>query len=329
MRDTIAVSPDGRLLQLLQGGFPLVRQPYEELGRQLGLSGSAVIARIEKLKEDGMVRQIGPVIDGRRLGYQSTLLGMQIAPEQLALAERIIIEHRGISHAYEREHAFNIWVTLVAPPGVSIETEVARLAAATGATATVSLPALKVFKLKVHFGPDDDDVTADSHAGEAPPARVALSVIDRRIINELQRDLPLSPAPFDDMSKRLGMDGDTFLAICEGLIQSGVIRRYGASINHRRAGYSANAMVCWRVAPERVDAAGAELAAHASVSHCYERQTSALWRHNLFAMIHGVARQDCVAIAKAATTANELNDGAVLFSTREIKKTRIKYEVSE
>ena len=220
-------------------------------------------------------------------------------------------------------------MTLAAPPGAPIDEEVDRLAAAAGATAAVSLPALKIFKLRVHFGPDDDETAVDPRSGEAPPAGVVLSAADRLIINELQQDLPLTPSPFDVMAKKLGMEVDNFLSSCESLRQNGVIRRYGASVNHRRAGYSANAMACWRVAPERVDAAGAELAAHARVSHCYERQTGALWRHNLFAMIHGVTPEDCMMIVRSAAIANELDDSVVLFSTREIKKTRVRYEAAE
>lgn len=327
MFDTAAVDQDRRLIHLLQAGFPLVRRPYEELGRQLCLGSPEVIAHIDRLKESGMVRQIGPVIDGRRLGYRSTLLAMQIAPHQLTAAERIITEHGGISHAYEREHIFNVWVTLVALPGVAIETAVVQLASATGATATASLPALKIFKLRAYFGPDDDDPVIDGHEGETPSTMVALSPTDRLVVNELQQDLPLCPAPFDAMAKRLGIEVDDFLSRCEFLRLNGVIRRYGAAVNHRRAGYAANAMACWRIAPQKVAAAGAELAAQACVSHCYERQTSALWRYNLFAMIHGAAREDCTAVTRAAAIANELNDSVVLFSTREIKKTRVRYEV--
>jgi len=198
--DTSAVGQDRHLIHLLQAGFPLVRRPYEELGQQLGLSSLEVIVCIDRLKENGTVRQIGPVIDGRRLGYQSTLLAMQIAPQQLAAAERIITEHGGISHAYEREHIFNLWVTLVAPLGVAIETEVAQLALVTGAKATASLPALKIFKLRAYFGPEDDDPVADGHEGETPSTTVALSPTDRLVVNELQQDLPLCPAPFDAMA---------------------------------------------------------------------------------------------------------------------------------
>ena len=94
MPDAAMIDRDSRLLQMLQSGFPLSPRPYDELGRQLGLRGAEVIAYIGKLKEGGLVRQIGPVIDGRRLGYHSTLLAMQIAPDLLAGAERIITAHR-------------------------------------------------------------------------------------------------------------------------------------------------------------------------------------------------------------------------------------------
>ena len=76
------------------------------------------------------------------------------------------------------------------------------------------------------------------------------------MINELQQDLPLSPAPFAAMASKLGMDEDDFLEACASLMRSGVIRRYGASLDHNRAGYSANALTCWYAAPDKVDEAG-------------------------------------------------------------------------
>jgi DNA-binding Lrp family transcriptional regulator len=86
-------------------------------------------------------------------------------------------------------------------------------------------------------------------------------------------------------------------------------------------------MACWIVPSDKVDVAGQRLAARREVSHCYERQTNPLWSYNLFAMIHGHTREACREIANAVSRETCLKDCVLLFSTREYKKTRVKYLV--
>ena len=61
-------SIDKKLLNRVQVEFPLIREPYADLGIQLGIDGGEVIRRIEQLKATGVIRQISPVLDARRLG---------------------------------------------------------------------------------------------------------------------------------------------------------------------------------------------------------------------------------------------------------------------
>ncbi|MCK5644659.1 MAG: Lrp/AsnC family transcriptional regulator, partial [Gammaproteobacteria bacterium] len=63
------------------------------------------------------------------------------------------------------------------------------------------------------------------------------------------------------------------------------------------------------------------------VSHCYERKVNPLWQYNLFAMIHGHSKEECRKVAEKVMLESGLNNYVMLFSTREIKKTRIKYPV--
>ncbi len=123
------------------------------------------------------------------------------------------------------------------------------------------------------------------------------------------------------------MNVDDFLAHCQSLLRRGIIRRFGASINHTNAGYKANAMAGWVASGDMVAVVGHKLASLPEVSHCYERKTSPLWRYNLFAMIHGHTRTDCQKIASQVSSETGLSNYVVLFSTREFKKVRIKYLV--
>ena len=322
-------SIDKKLLNLVQAEFPLKSRPYNELGMKLNTDGDDVIQRIEQLKAKGIIRQISPVLDTRRLGYQSTLVAMRVAEAQLDKAAQLIIEHRGVSHGYERDHHFNLWFTLAIPPAADMETELKQLTSSIGAEAVFALPAIKLFKIRAYFAMGAGGQTAD--IGALPdgilPQKAELSHIDRVVINELQQDLPLIPAPFTAMAARSSMDVESFLAQCQSLQQRGIMRRFGASVNHRRAGFKANAMACWVVPPEAVDAVGRKLASLREVSHCYERKTNPLWRYNLFAMIHGQTKEACQEIANKVSGETGLTDYILLYSTKEFKKVRVKYLV--
>lgn len=319
---------DKKLLNAIQLDFPLIREPFSVLGTQLGISADEVLRRIEKFKQEGVVRLIGPVLEARRLGYQTTLVAMKVAEDRLDKAAQAIRQHQGISHGYERAHDLNLWFTLALPPGVRVETELQKLSAIIKPEAMLELPALKLFKIGVFFdlvGDGRQMVNASTASSDIIYKEADLSPADKLVINELQQDMLLAQRPFDVSSSRLGMDIDEFLSHCQSLRQRGIIRRFGASIKHNNVGFSANVMACWIASPEVVEMAGKKAAALREVSHCYERKTSPLWAYNLFAMIHGHTRDDCRMSADKISEETGLSEYILLFSVKEIKKTRVKY----
>ncbi|MHB8085831.1 MAG: siroheme decarboxylase subunit alpha [Dehalococcoidia bacterium] len=328
MHDTALDSLDRRLLGLAQREFPLTRSPFADLGRRLEISGDEVIRRLGRLKSDGMVRQIGPIMDSSRLGYRSTLAAMKLDGKNLEGAARILAAHHGISHAYLRDHEYNIWFTLAVPADISIQNELDRIAHGCGATGCISLPALKVFKLRTYFDMDGGNYApVDGGGAELATGKPELTPREKLVINELQQDLPLSPEPFASMASNAGMDEGDFVGICVSLMHDGVIRRYGASLDHNRAGYKVNALTCWQAANGKVDVAGRSLAAFKEVSHCYERKTPAKWRYNLFAMLHCRDKESCSETIGRLSAASGLDEFITLFTVKELKKTRIKYAI--
>jgi DNA-binding Lrp family transcriptional regulator len=157
------------------------------------------------------------------------------------------------------------------------------------------------------------------------PQKMALSDEERNVVNVLQQDLPMTSSPFGPMAQEAGMTAAELLSTCRALIGRGVIRRFGASVNHRKVGYEGNGMACWAVPARSVDHVGQKLAAIEAVSHCYERRTNPSWHHNLFAMFHGRTPDECSLLVEEAAERLGLRDYLLLFSTREIRKTRVKY----
>jgi len=319
-----------KLVNLLQAEFPLKPRPYREIGLKLSVGEEEVIQRIERLKAEGLVRQISPVLDSRRLGFQTTLVAMRVTEDQLDKAAQVIADHPAISHGYQREHHFNLWFTLSAPSLAEVETELEQLAVSTEAEAAFSLPAVKVFKIGAYFGTNGNGKGGggvSKQFGGTLPKKAELSQVDRAIVNELQQDLPLRLEPFAHMAGRLGMEVEDFLSNCQSLRERGIMRRFGAAVNHRKAGFEANAMACWVVPQDKVEAVGQKLSSFQEVSHCYERRTNSLWPYGLFAVIHSYTRKACQSVVQCASQGIGLEDYVLLFSTREFKKTRVKYLV--
>jgi DNA-binding Lrp family transcriptional regulator len=320
---------DGKLLDLIQVGFPLSREPFCALGLRLGVSADEVVRRIERLKAGGIVRLIGPVLDARSLGYRTTLVAMRVVESQLDKAAQVISEHPGVSHGYQRDNRWNVWFTLSLPSKVDMQTELRRLNSLIGAEAILDLPALRVFKIGAYFGVGAEGEpllgTSSTDYGGPLDRDCHLSPTDRALVNELQQDLPLVERPFDGLSAQLGMDIDRFLDRLRYLEQCGIMRRFGAAIRHDSIGFVANAMACWIVPRDMMEAAAPKVAVLGEVSHCYERKTDPLWPYNLFAMIHGRTKEACQNVASRASHKAGLKDHLLLFSIREFKKVRVKY----
>lgn len=318
---------DKKLLNLVQREFPLHREPFATLGAKIGISSDTVLRRIQRLKTGRIIYEISPVLDTRRLGYQATLAAMAVVPEKLGRAAEVMSRHPGVSHCYQREHRFNLWSTLTLPAQIDIQSELTRLSDLIGAECVLNLPPLKLYKIGAYFDIVGDGWHTPASKRSTLPRRVKLSSTDRSVLNQLQRDLPLSERPFDPMAAAVGLGIDHFLNECQSLQKRGLMRRFSASINHLGTGFVANALVCWIAPPDLVESAGRKIATFREVSHCFERQTNSLWKYNLYTVIHSRSRETCNDIVRQIVKETGLNEHISLFSCREFKRSRVRYPV--
>jgi DNA-binding Lrp family transcriptional regulator len=152
-----------------------------------------------------------------------------------------------------------------------------------------------------------------------------LSGQDKKIIIELQNGLPLVSRPFEVMGKRLNMTEESLINRVTYLKENGLIRRFGAAVRHRDLGFTANAMVVWDVPDNKTDEAGRIMATFKEVSHCYQRPRHPGWPYNLFTMVHGRTREECIKIAEQISAATGIKKYELLFSTAELKKSSMHY----
>ncbi|WP_018084951.1 siroheme decarboxylase subunit beta [Desulfurispora thermophila] len=152
-----------------------------------------------------------------------------------------------------------------------------------------------------------------------------LDQMDRQIVRLLQRGLPLVPRPYQVLADQLGISEQEMLERIERMLADGRMRRLGAALRHRELGFTANAMIVWRVPPERVDEVGQYFAACPEVTHCYLRRCPPGWPYNIFTVIHNTSRQACRELAARLAAATGLKDYQLVFSTHELKKSSMCY----
>jgi len=154
---------------------------------------------------------------------------------------------------------------------------------------------------------------------------IMIEEMDKRIIRLIQGDIPMDLRPFRVLSEKLGISEEEFVERVKSLKEREVIRRFGATLRHQEAGFSANAMVAWIVPEERIDDVGNAMAAFREVTHCYQRRSYEDWKYNLYTMVHGDSEEQCYRIAENLSAETGVTDYVLLFSEKEFKKTSMEY----
>ena len=157
------------------------------------------------------------------------------------------------------------------------------------------------------------------------PGITPLTELDREILKRVQGTLPDSATPYADIAAAVGTDEAHVVALLSRMAETGEIRRFGATLKHQKAGYGANVMAAWFVDEQDVDRVGALMAKRPEISHCYHRVTCLEWPYNLYTMIHGRTPEDCQAVVAAIAAETGLDDFALLFSLKELKKVSKRY----
>jgi DNA-binding Lrp family transcriptional regulator len=322
---------DKRLLNQMQGSFPIVPRPYAEVATQLGVGEDVVLRRVAELIQQRIIRQVTPIFDTRALGFASMLVAAKVDPEHPWRPAKIINAHPGVSHNYLRNHEFNMWFTVATEPdsALGLEGTLEVLKHETGAESVRQLPTLKLFKIRMDLEMSGDTEALAKSAEAVAPAETdpqPYDELDKAVIRATQGDMPIVSEPYAQAAKDVGMPVDRLIEHLNGMVDRRLLRRVAAILFHRRAGFSANGMGVWRVPEDRILEAGSRMAAFRGISHCYERPTYGDWPYQLFTMAHGRSKEECDAILDAVERdVGCIQQRSTLYSSTEFKKVRLLY----
>src|SRR4051794_15523836 len=318
----------------MQGRFPIEPRPYARVAELAGVTEDEAMARVQRLIDERIIRQVTPIFDTRALGYSSMLVAAKVDPENPHRAAKIINAHPGVSHNYLRNHDFNIWFTIATEPDskLGLEGTLNVLAAEAGAESVRQLPTLKMFKIRMDLEMEGGPAALAPQAEAVEPAEMdpqPYDEFDRSVIRALQGDMPVIPEPYAPAAAALGIPQQQLLDHLSGMQERRLLRRVAAILFHRRAGFSANGMGVWKVPDDQIMEVGKRMASFRGISHCYERPTYQDWPYSVFTMAHGRSKDECDAILDSIAEDTGIHERATLYSSTEFKKIRLLYFTDE
>jgi siroheme decarboxylase len=325
---------DRKLLNLLQGSFPIASRPYAHVAELAGLPEQEVLTRTKRLLDERIIREITPIFDTRVLGYSSMLVAAKVDPENPWRAAKIINSHPGVSHNYLRDHEFNLWFTVATEPGspLGLDGTLDLLQELTGAESVRQLPTLRLFKIRMDLEMEQGTEVLAA-AAEAvdyrEPEAIELSELDLAVIRATQGPMEVTSEPFAAPAAELRLSQAQLFEHLESMRERRALRRVAAILFHRRAGFSANGMGVWKVPEERIVELGPRMASFRGISHCYQRPTYADWPYSVFTMAHGRSKEECDAILDSIAEDTGIDERRTLYSSTEFKKVRLRYFTDE
>jgi siroheme decarboxylase len=142
---------DKKILNILQKEFPLARQPFLMVGKRCGISEEETICRVRKMKEDGIIRRIGAVFEGTKLGRVSALCAARVPEEKLDNFVHIVNANKNVTHNYRRDNEYNIWFTVNAATEDDLKAFLTDVKKKTDVEDILEMRAVRTFKINASF----------------------------------------------------------------------------------------------------------------------------------------------------------------------------------
>ncbi len=141
---------DRRIVNGLQGGFPIAERPFAEAAAKLDLTEDVLIARLGRLLAEGHLSRFGPLYNAERLGGAVTLAAMAVPEAEFDRVAAAVNAHPEVAHNYARDHALNMWFVISTDRPQHIDETIEAIEAETGLT-VYEMPKLEEFTIGLRF----------------------------------------------------------------------------------------------------------------------------------------------------------------------------------
>ncbi|MFC4357568.1 Lrp/AsnC family transcriptional regulator [Halobium salinum] len=325
---------DAALVDGYQSGFPVTERPFRVVADELGVSEYEALDRVRRLREQGVFRRFGAVLNPPVIG-SSTLAAVQAPEDRFDEVAEIINGYRQVNHNYRRDHAWNMWFVVTAGCRKTRDRILREIEERTGC-AVLNLPMLTDYYIDLEFPVVNRDRFARESVEEthveatriSEDATGGLTDLEADLLVAIQGGLPLTKTPYGDVADEIGADVADVLDAVRRLLDGGQIKRIGCVVNHVVTGFRNNCMVVWNVPDEELDERGVRVGSLPYVTLCYHRprRPEQGWEYNLFTMVHG--READAVDEKVDELASEHLpfEHERLYSTETLKQTGARYD---
>lgn len=135
---------DRRIVNTLQGGFPISERPYAEAAETLGIGEDELLDRLDRLQQQNLISRFGPMYHAERLGGDVTLAALAVPEDRYDEIADLVNAHVEVAHNYARTHAYNMWFVIAAERPERIAQVIDEIEQETGLD-VLNLPKLEEF----------------------------------------------------------------------------------------------------------------------------------------------------------------------------------------
>ena len=102
--------PDRRLIAALEGGLPLAPDPFRIVADQIGMAEADVIARVQALQGEGLIKRFGLVVRHHELGYRANgMVVWDVPDDAVADLGRCFAAFPFVTLCYQRPRRLPDW----------------------------------------------------------------------------------------------------------------------------------------------------------------------------------------------------------------------------
>lgn len=125
---------DRRIINALQGGFPLCEEPYRAVAGSLGIDEAELIGRLQRMLDARVLTRFGPMFQIEAIGGAFVLAALAVPEDRFDEVAAQVNALPEVAHNYRREHALNMWFVLATETVDGIDQAIARIEQSTGLT---------------------------------------------------------------------------------------------------------------------------------------------------------------------------------------------------
>ena len=135
-------SLDRRIINELQGGFPVSERPYLEAAQRIGTSESELITRL--------LTRFGPLFHAEQMGGALSLCAMKVPAQRFEEVAAKVNAFPQVAHNYQRDHEMNMWFVLATETPKDLDATLQAIETATGLP-VFNLPKQDEYFVGLHF----------------------------------------------------------------------------------------------------------------------------------------------------------------------------------